>query len=169
MDQAEQANRHRGEDPTFEIGDLVMVDSRDRRARYKSKGGDTRASNLFPRWDGPYKILERWQETSTYRLDLPPDDRAHPTFHSSKLKLYSANDPDLFPSRQPTRPEPIDVDGQEEYEVEAIVDEKGRGRTKRFMVKWKGYPDTENSWEPLESVDETEALDVWENRRNAGE
>ncbi|GAA5908929.1 hypothetical protein JCM5296_006825, partial [Sporobolomyces johnsonii] len=166
--QAEQANKKRGEDPTFAVGDLVMVDSSDRRSRYKSRGGDSRAAKLFPRWDGPYPVAESFLDTSTYRLSLSPDDRAHPMFHSSKLKRYIPNDASLFPSRQPPRPGPIDVDGADEYEVEAIVDEKGKGRTRRFFVKWRGYPESENSWEPLANVEDTEALDVWEAQRRGG-
>ncbi|CAL2051393.1 unnamed protein product [Caenorhabditis brenneri] len=36
---------------------------------------------------------------------------------------------------------------QEKYEVEAILDEKGRGSNKQFLVKWKNYPEEDNSWE----------------------
>ncbi|GAA5918690.1 hypothetical protein JCM5296_000410 [Sporobolomyces johnsonii] len=166
--QAEQANRRRSDDPSFAVGDLVLVDSADRRSRYKTRGGDTRAAKLFPRWDGPYPIVDAFHDTSTFRLALPPDDRAHPVFHSSKLKRYTPNDAALHPSREPPRPAPIDVEGQDEFEIEAIVDEKGRGRTKRYLVKWRGYPESENSWEPQANVEDTAALDAWEEAREKG-
>ncbi len=55
--QAAQANAHRGAEPDWKEGDLVMVDSKDRRARYKTH--HTRQSGkLYPRWDGPYEILK---------------------------------------------------------------------------------------------------------------
>ncbi|GAA5944073.1 hypothetical protein JCM1841_001868 [Sporobolomyces salmonicolor] len=162
--QAEQANSRRKEELTFSVGDLVMVDSTDRRARYKSSRAGSRAAKLFPRYDGPpYPIAAAFPETLTYRLTLPDGDRSHPTFHVSKLKAYHLNDAATFPSRTLPRPEPIDVEGREEYEVERIVDEKGKG-VRRFLVKWEGYPESENSWEPLKNVEDTAAMDAWEQR-----
>ena len=40
------------------------------------------------------------------------------------------------------------VEGEEEYEVEAILRHKGKGASRRYLVLWKGYPLTEASWEP---------------------
>lgn len=167
--QADQANRRRGDEPTFEKGDRVMVDSSDRRSRFKSRTQDARAAKLFPRWDGPYEILEAFPENSTYRLALPATDKAHPVFHASKLKVYNENDAKKYAQREPPRPEPIDVEGEQEWVVEAIVDEKGKGRHRRFLVKWQGYPDSDNTWEPLANVEETEAMDVWEEKRRRGD
>ena len=52
--------------------------------------------------------------------------------------------------RQTTRP-PGSVQnrcgGQEEYEVEAILAERGRGRRRRFLVKWRGWPQGDATWE----------------------
>ncbi|GAA5975957.1 hypothetical protein JCM21900_003910 [Sporobolomyces salmonicolor] len=140
-----------------------MVDSADRRSpRYKTRGGNVRAAKLFPRWDGPYPVEAAFPASSTYRLTLLPSDRAHPVFHSSKLKCYHPNDPSLHAKREPPRPEPIDVDGEKEFVVEAIVDEKGKGARRRFLVKWEGYPDSDNTWEPLANVEDTAAMEIWE-------
>ena len=35
-----------------------------------------------------------------------------------------------------------------EFIVEAIVDAKGRGRGRRYLVKWQGYDAAQNTWEP---------------------
>ena len=45
-------------------------------------------------------------------------------------------------------PPPIMVDGEGEYEVEAILRHKGKGARRLYQVLWKGYPVTEASWEP---------------------
>ena len=45
-------------------------------------------------------------------------------------------------------PPPVIVDGEEEYEVEAILRHKGQNARRLYQVLWKGYPITEASWEP---------------------
>jgi hypothetical protein len=46
------------------------------------------------------------------------------------------------------KPPPDLINGEEEYEVEHILDSRrhGRGRKVQYLVKWKGYPDSENQW-----------------------
>ena len=53
-----------------------------------------------------------------------------------------------------TRPPPDLIDGEQEFEVEKILDAqpRGRGRKMHFLVKWKGYPTSDNSWEPRENL-----------------
>lgn len=163
--QAEQANRRRGEEPEFKKGDKVMVDSSDRRSRFKTRSQDSRAAKLFARWDGPYEVEEAFPEKSTYRLSLPASDRAHPVFHASKLKAYSENNGRVYTNREPPRPEPIEVEGEKECVVEAIKDEKGKGRNRRFLVKWLGWPDDQCTWEPLAAVEDLAAMDEWEEKK----
>jgi hypothetical protein len=38
------------------------------------------------------------------------------------------------------------VEKPKEYIVERIIQEKGVGKRKQFLVKWKGYPESMNSW-----------------------
>ena len=45
-----------------------------------------------------------------------------------------------------------------EFKVGAIVDIKGRGKTKKYLVKWVGYDDDWNTWEEEETVAGTRAL-----------
>ena len=46
------------------------------------------------------------------------------------------------------RPPPDLVDGEEEYEVERVVDSRhhSRRKTLQYLIKWKGYPDSDNEW-----------------------
>lgn len=40
------------------------------------------------------------------------------------------------------------------YEIDKIVDTKGRGRSKRYLVKWVGYGEEFNSWVPASEVEQ---------------
>ena len=40
------------------------------------------------------------------------------------------------------------VNGEEGYEVEAILKHKGKGARHLYLVMWKGYPIIGASWEP---------------------
>ena len=80
-----------------------------------------------------------------YGLDLPPTWRIHPIFHVLNLKKFHQSEEFERGERPPS---PIVVDGEEEYEVEAILKHKGKGARHLHLVMWKGYPITEASWEP---------------------
>jgi hypothetical protein len=58
-----------------------------------------------------------------------------------------------------TPPEGIVVNDNIEYEVEEIRMEKRVGKGKAYLVKWKGYPEEECTWEPEEHVADTAAMD----------
>jgi Chromo (CHRromatin Organisation MOdifier) domain len=50
---------------------------------------------------------------------------------------------------------PLDlIDGEEEYEVEQIRAHQnhGRKRTLQYLVKWKGYPESNNTWENANQI-----------------
>ena len=46
------------------------------------------------------------------------------------------------------------------YEVEKILDKRGRGRMAEYLVKWRNYDDpNENTWEPASNLkDAKEAI-----------
>ena len=81
------------------------------------------------------------------RIGSSPTWWIHPVFHVSNLKRFQRSKE--F-KREERPPSPIVVNGEEEYEVEAILRHKGKGARCLYLVMWKGYPITEASWE-LES------------------
>ena len=72
--------------------------------------------------------------------------RHHPVFNADLLKAYTESPPE-FANRTPPRPPPELVDGEEEYEVERIVDFRMFGRTPKWLVAWKGYGADDNTWQ----------------------
>ena len=51
-------------------------------------------------------------------------------------------------------PPPDLVDNAEEYEVKKILDSRlfSRRRQLQYLVKWKGYPDSDNMWVDKDDV-----------------
>ena len=56
-----------------------------------------------------------------------------------------------------TRPPPDLVEGNEEYEVEAILSYRlHKNHETTYLIKWKGYDSSENSWEPESNLTNAE-------------
>ena len=146
--QTRYANKGRRPEPSYEVGDDVMLDSRNIRRRLKTKG---RSAKFYPRYLGPFKVIEARPETSNYKLELPPEFGAtHPAFHAKLLKPFTPNDEDKFPLREPPRPPPV-VPEDNQYIVEKILDHRDqqRGRNKvvrQYQVRWQGYDERDDSW-----------------------
>lgn len=59
------------------------------------------------------------------------------------------------------------VKGEHEWEVEAILrHRKYQGGNVRYLVKWKEYPTSKNSWEPEEILEHSKQLLHAYKRRN---
>ena len=121
----------------FAVGDKVLLSTQN----LKHLSGSAR--KLWPKFIGPFEVVDRVGELS-YQLNLPEEYKIHDVFHVSLLKPYLQSD-----SVQETRPPPLFFSGgQPEWEVEDVIRRKGVGRNIRYEVKWKGYPSSENTWEP---------------------
>ena len=80
-------------------------------------------------------------------------------FHIDLLTPYRETP---FHGRNYERPPPDLVTNQEEYEVEKVLDacHYGRKKTRQYLVKWKGYPDSDNEWVSQEDMSADKA--IWE-------
>ena len=58
------------------------------------------------------------------------------------------------------KPPPDLINGEEEYEIEEVLQSRqyGRGRKVQYIVKWKGYPNLDNQWVDWDSLHADEAL-----------
>ena len=98
-------------------------------------------------------------------MALPANYRIHDVFHVSLLKLYHANGRD-------NPPPPVLIDGEEEYEVEMVLDHRSRGlafipknvRKFQYLIKWVGYGHEHNTWEPHSGLKNSADLlqEYWE-------
>lgn len=58
---------------------------------------------------------------------------------------------------------------EEDFEVERILAEKTIDGCDKFLVKWKGYPDHECTWEPAENFNFPETLQLWKKQKMNGD
>ena len=82
-------------------------------------------------------------------LMLPTQWKMHNVFHGSLLLPYHETKEHgcNFPE-----PAPELIEGQPEWEVKDILDSRWYRRKLQYLIKWKGYSDAHNSWEPKEDV-----------------
>jgi predicted aspartyl protease/transposase InsO family protein len=134
----------------FDIGDKVLLSTKFFKPPSSTPGG----RKFAPKFAGPYEVIAKVSPVA-YKLQLPEGTNAHPVFHSSLLRVYH---PDSTGERTHPVPEPVRVDGQVEFAVEKIIQERRRYGKLEYLVHWKGYPAHDATWEPIENVDGSEAL-----------
>ena len=86
-----------------------------------------------------------------YQLELPMQWSIHPVFHIDLLTPYRET---ITHGANYQRRPPDLVDNTEEYEVEKVLDLRLFSRRWRlqYLVKWKGYLDTDNMWVDKDDV-----------------
>ena len=121
----------------FKKGDRVLLESMNLKLPYPYR-------KLAPKREGPFVISEVMGLTM-FKLKLPPQWKIHPVFHATLLSPYKQNE-----THGPSfsTPPPDMVQGEEEYEVEKLLDYR-RGQ---YLVRWKGYGRNEDTWEPRKNL-----------------
>ncbi|PKI50100.1 hypothetical protein CRG98_029496 [Punica granatum] len=109
---------------------------------------------LTRRYEGPFQVLQRVGNVA-YKVELPKKLNLHPVFHVSMLKPFQEDKEDL--SRAESSCAPIGAKAAYDQDVEQILaDRVVRKRwckpKREYLIKWKGLPESEASWEPAENL-----------------
>jgi hypothetical protein len=104
---------------------------------------------------GPFAVVCIVGKTS-YQLELPPQWKIHDVFHASLLLPYQET---LEHGHNFEEPPPDLIDGEPEWEVEAILGSRRQRHQLQYFVKWKGYSDAHNTWEPEENIHMPDLID----------
>jgi len=127
-------NQKRKTAPQLKEGDKVYLLTKNLRTRRPTKKLDHVKV-------GPFFISKQISPVN-YRLTLPKDAKIHPVFH---ISLLEPADP-----RTPVQKDfHYQVEEETEWEVEKIIQHRKTRQGDEYLVKWLGYPDSENTWEPI--------------------
>ena len=94
-----------------------------------------------------------------YRVKIPDQWKIHLVFHATLLTEYKEMElhgPNFL------KPPPEVVNNEEHYDVEAILDSKRQGRGTKYLIKWEGYLEADNTWEPYTLLKGTAEEALWE-------
>src|SRR5258708_4043558 len=137
----------------YHTGDLMWLEGRHLRTNQPP-------SKLPTKRHGPSRTLQVMSPVN-YQLDLPTQWSTHTVFHIDLLTPYRETQKH---GENYSRHPPELEEGEEEYEVEKILDHRkfGRGCKLQYLIKWKGYPDSENQWVDQRDVFAAEAVSEYQ-------
>jgi len=129
-------NHKRKNGPQLQKGDKVYLHTKNLKTKRKTKKLDQVKV-------GPF-LIDSQIGPVNYRLQLPEDAKIHPVFHVSLLEPADAETPlqETFHYQS---------EEENEYEVEEILIWNWDSRT--YLVKWKGYDEENNTWEPVQNLE----------------
>ena len=124
----------------YPIGSYVLV-------HYRSGSPPSR---LHTSWRGPMRVVSGSNSRFTLHDLIKNTDK---DYHVSDMKEFRYD---------PSVVDPVDVARRDhmEFFVESIIDHRDvkLRTTAQFLVKWKDYPPSSNSWEPYSSLRDVVAL-----------
>ena len=136
----------------YKLGDQVWLKATHLKLRHQK-------TKLAPKRYGPFRVIKEVSPVA-YKIQLPMSWGIHDVFHASLLSPYretAAHGPNF------SRPPPDLIDGEEEYEVEHVVNHwrHGQARQLQYLIKWKEYLESDNTWEPANQVHAPELIKLY--------
>jgi len=137
------ADRKRRKGEEYRVGDLVLLSTKNLKWQIKGR----RSEKLTERFVSPYKI-KGIVSSNAVELDLPKSIRIHSVVNISRVRLYKPQ----VEGQKKILPKPIIIEGEEEFEVEKILNKRIVQGKEKFLVRWKRYTAEEDTWESRENL-----------------
>ena len=117
-----------------------------------------RTKKLTKRFVGPYRVKEI-VSSNMVKLELPSTVKIYPVVNISRVWRYVGQ----VEGQRKEQPAPVIIKGEEEWEVEWILNKrKIRGKYK-YLVRWKGFTAESDIWEGRENLENAkEAIEEFE-------
>jgi len=143
------ADRKQGKGKEYKVGDLVLLSTKDLKWQIKGR----RLEKLIEHFIGPYKI-KRIISSNAVELELPKSIRIHPIVNVSRVRLYKPQ----VEGQKKIPPKLVIIEGEEEFEVEKILNKRIVQGKEKFLVQWKGYTAEGDTWESRENLENAKEL-----------
>ena len=116
-------------EPVYKVGDQVLV-----RRPVNDHTGVPEGGKLAPIYEGPYRIASLLDNGNVQLRDLKSQG-LYDVFHVTRLRPYLTYTSEV----------PLESD---EYVIEKILDRRGDADNREYLIKWKGWSNKYNGWEP---------------------
>jgi len=136
MNRIQQQSRWTTKVKSFVVEERVYLRTNNIHVKQRSKKLNNKSIELF-------KIKRNIKKLS-YELDLLKKMRIHSVFHAFMLQCCNQ-----FIPLQTIK---TSVEPDEEYQVENILEKRMISGKTHYLVKWKGYNTSENTWELIENL-----------------
>ena len=125
-DMKRYADRERGEVEEYQVSDLVLLSTKD--LKYQMVGRQT--EKLTEHFVGPYKV-KAIISSNAIELDLPSTVRIHPVVNVSQVQRYRSQ----VEGQRKEMPQPVVIEGEEEWEVEKIMNKRKVQGKEKYLVR----------------------------------
>jgi len=119
------ADRKRGKGEEYKVGDLVLLSTKDLKWQIKRR----RSEKLTEHFVNPYKI-KGIISSNAVELELPKSIKIHPVVNVSRVRLYKPQ----VEGQKKIPPKPVIIEGEEEFEVEKILNKRIVQGKEKFLV-----------------------------------
>jgi len=108
---------------------------------------------------GEKEYLVKWENYANSEATWEPKEGIS---HSIPFKAWIQKDSMVLDEEDSDE----SLEDKDEYVVEAILDERKNedSGSIELLVKWKDYPDSQSTWEPLSGVCDCDAYKIWKNK-----
>ena len=137
------ADKKRSNIEEYKVGDLVMLSTKD--LKYQMVG--RRTDKLTERYIGPYKI-EEIVLLNTVKLELPSTVKIYPVVNISRIQRYMGQ----VKEQKKEQLTLVIIEGEEEWEVERILNKRWVREKDKYLVCWKGFTAESDTWEERENL-----------------
>ena len=107
---------------------------------------------MQPRYEGPFLIVGVTRGGS-YQLMDRTNELLGRSYAPSQLKIVQQNS--------------VEPDS-ESFSVQSVVDHKEVDGVDHYLVRWRGFSATDDSWEPVTNFDDLDVIRKFWQRRSAG-
>ena len=131
----------------FDIGEVVLV-----LKRHVKKGLVRKLTHM---WKGPYVVINKFPNQINYEVQLLMNGKDRHVVHASNMKVYTEPHTTHLSKQLSSLNEDEklnDKDDEDEFEVEEILDRRFERGELFYLVKWKNYESSANSWEPIRNL-----------------